>query len=278
MKKSVSAILIVILTIASFGLIAGTTKAGETQTQRSWVQVNGRINQYGSTPAFGWLEAHVMVRSVNQTTVFEKAEAHAMWFPGLGYNITPEGMWNITRPSCNETRPGPCNETRPVANFTFSFYAVRLINSSVITLNTSAVAPNNLYISGLWDVLNVTFVHYLNRLGVFDGDDYNETIRPVVFNATGELRVFSDWTKFELSIKGLELVSGSVQHYFVGIWEIMIGDVDGDGKVDIKDLVHIAHAYGTKPGIGRYGFDVDLNFDFQVDIGDLTTAAAQINP
>lgn len=132
------------------------------------------------------------------------------------------------------------------------------------------------YISGLWDAINVTFVYYPNGEGEFDGENYNCTMEPVVSNATGELRVFEGWTKFALSITGLDLVSGSVHHRFVGTMDVEIGDVDEDGAVNIEDLVHVAHAYGGKPGIGNYGFEMDFNFDFQIDVGDLATVAAEI--
>jgi hypothetical protein len=39
---------------------------------------------------------------------------------------------------------------------------------------------------------------------------------------------------------GIDQVGGSVHRYFVGNIEIAMGDVTGEGKVDIQDLVHVA--------------------------------------
>ena len=278
MNKSVSVILIAILTMASFGFILGTAKAA-TEIQKQWVGVQGQIQQYGTTSAIGWLEAHAEMKSVNGTTVLDKAEAHAMWFPGITYTITPEGPWNITRPKCNITRSS-WNITHPMPSFTFSFYAAWLVKSSAITLNTSAVATNNFIINGTWDAVNVTFVQYPNIWGKFDCVNKSMTIQPIVTNATGALSVFGNWTKFELNITGLNLVTGVVQHYFVGSMQLIIGDFNGEGKVDILDLVEAAHAFGSMPGIGSYSFNLDLTWQsdgFQIGIGDLTTIAAQIS-
>jgi len=87
------------------------------------------------------------------------------------------------------------------------------------------------------------------------------------------------WRLFELSINGINgeiLVGGSMHHYFVGSMEIEIGDCTGEGKVDIHDLVHVAHAYGSKPGFKGFDFDMDFDNNFEIDAGDLATVAANI--
>jgi len=49
-----------------------------------------------------------------------------------------------------------------------------------------------------------------------------------------------------------------------------------DGKVDIVDLVRVAKRYRAAPGIWIYDRMIDVNFDNIIDIGDLTTIAANI--
>jgi peptide/nickel transport system substrate-binding protein len=46
-------------------------------------------------------------------------------------------------------------------------------------------------------------------------------------------------------------------------------DINGDGKIDIKDLVLLIKAYGTVPGKTRWNADADVNKDGKVDIKDL---------
>ncbi|MDH7477388.1 MAG: PKD domain-containing protein [Candidatus Bathyarchaeota archaeon] len=49
----------------------------------------------------------------------------------------------------------------------------------------------------------------------------------------------------------------------------LIGDVNGDGKVDVKDLVLLIKAYGSYPGHPDWNPNADLNGDNKVDVKDL---------
>jgi PKD repeat protein len=49
----------------------------------------------------------------------------------------------------------------------------------------------------------------------------------------------------------------------------LIGDVNGDGKVDIKDLVLLIKAFGSFPGEPNWNPNADVNTDGKVDIKDL---------
>lgn len=258
MKRSICVLMAAMLTLAAFTLVPAVTKADdddEMEVQQTWVQVFGRVERFGSNIAYGGLSAHAKMQTINATSA-EWARAHAFWTTSF---VMPIEFGEHCRPGCE--------------NFTFSFYFARLVNASTVALNYSGYG---FYIGGLWDVYNVTFVYYPNEEGEFDGESFNCTMEPLATNATGELRVTGDWTAFELSITSVELVSGSVHHYFVGSIEIEIGDVSGDGKVDIHDLVHVANAYGCKPGFKGFDFDMDFNGDFEIDIGDLATVAANI--
>jgi hypothetical protein len=50
----------------------------------------------------------------------------------------------------------------------------------------------------------------------------------------------------------------------------IIGDINGDCKVDIKDLTLVIKYYGTYPGRPLWNPNADINFDNKVDIKDLT--------
>jgi hypothetical protein len=47
------------------------------------------------------------------------------------------------------------------------------------------------------------------------------------------------------------------------------GDVNGDGKVDIKDIVLAAASYGSVQGGPKWNPDADLNGDGRIDLFDL---------
>jgi PKD repeat protein len=53
----------------------------------------------------------------------------------------------------------------------------------------------------------------------------------------------------------------------------LIGDLNGDGKVDIKDVSRVAKAYGSTPGSQYWDPVCDLNGDGKVDIKDVSTVA-----
>ncbi len=256
MKRSICVLMTAMLTLAVISFVPAVTMAeDEMEIQQTWVQVFGQVMKFGSNVAYGWLSAHAKMQTINATSA-EWAHAHAFWTTSL---VTPMKLGEHCRPG--------------LENFTFSFYFARLVCASAVALNYSGY---DFYISGLWDAYNVTFVYYPNEDGEFDGENFNFTMEPLATNATGELRVMNSWSTFELSISGVDLVSGSVFHYFVGHVEIEMGDVTGEGEVNIHDLVHVAHAYGCKPGFKGFNFDMDFNGDFEIDVGDLATVAANI--
>jgi len=54
---------------------------------------------------------------------------------------------------------------------------------------------------------------------------------------------------------------------------VMVGDVDANGKVEIKDLATIALCYGINYPDPKYVANYDLNDDGRIDIKDLALAA-----
>lgn len=53
----------------------------------------------------------------------------------------------------------------------------------------------------------------------------------------------------------------------------LVGDVNGDGKVDIKDYYLVAKAYGTNSNMPNWNPAYDLNNDQQVDVKDVYEVA-----
>jgi hypothetical protein len=52
------------------------------------------------------------------------------------------------------------------------------------------------------------------------------------------------------------------------------GDLNGDRRVDIKDVARVCAAFGTYPGSGRWNPVADVNHDFKVDIKDVAVVCA----
>jgi len=255
MKKVISITMLAMLAISVIGFIPNT--GADTQFQTLWVRMRGWITQWGSTPVFGWIDAHARIVNDNGT-YHEWAGVHAIW-------STNQDRLNCTHP--------------PTENFTFSFYAARLAETEMMKFNYSGY---DFYIKGKWNVVNITTAIYFDENGRFI--EAVRDVEPVVTNATGELRVFTivheQFTEhlFELSIEGVDLLSGMVRMYFIGYMEIKLCDTNGDGKVDLMDLVKVAKKYHKVPGLNDYELEMDFNFNYEIDIGDLTTVAANIEP
>jgi hypothetical protein len=231
-----------------------------------FVHVVGRVTGYGSSLAMGNLEAEARIS--NSTAAENSATAHVCWVP----------------------ISGPLPHPDVLGNFTYSFYAARLINTTIVALNYSGY---DFYIAGTWNVFNVTF-----SFSGISPEDFQETTTFVSQNATGELMVSGNATgpipitpwgttssidNFTLSIAGFENVTGSailVTHARA----FLEGDVLGHGCVDIYDLVYVARRIGATPGAPQWGGpanfedieNADVNGDFHVDIYDLVTVATQM--
>jgi hypothetical protein len=54
----------------------------------------------------------------------------------------------------------------------------------------------------------------------------------------------------------------------------ILGDIDGDGKVSLKDLVIFAYAYSSRPGEARWNPACDLGFKGVIDATDLSILAS----
>lgn len=62
--------------------------------------------------------------------------------------------------------------------------------------------------------------------------------------------------------------------YDVGIVKVkMVGDVNGDKKINILDIAVIGTAFGHKVGESRYKLNYDMNLDYVIDIVDISMAA-----
>jgi len=61
-----------------------------------------------------------------------------------------------------------------------------------------------------------------------------------------------------------------------GLIKISIkGDINADGKVDIKDIAAAAKAFGTGPGDIKWQANADINEDQQIDIRDIAAIAKE---
>ncbi len=142
----------------------------QSATEPTFVAVLGRVESYGGEPAYGYLGAFAEVG--------EWAEV------GLFWTLEPVHI--------------------AVIPYNYSFYAARLVSTTTVELNYSG---SDFYVSGLWDVYNVTF--YYNK------DGYRWEFKVIIDDGSGELNVIDDWRAFTVDIDGIPQVAGMVLRYCI---------------------------------------------------------------
>jgi hypothetical protein len=251
MRKSIAVIMIAMMTIGCFALIPNLASA-DYQFQGLWVRVGGVITRWDTTPVYGLIGAYAAMINANGT-YYEWAIVNA--------------IWSTESRRLNNSGSPPAPE-----NFTFSFYAAKLVETSLVGLNSSGY---NFYILGKWNVVNITTSILVDENGALIS--FTRTFEPIVINATGGLGVFfANLWRFDLKIDGIGWLSGFLTGGGYYYKEIKICDINDDGKVDLIDLVSVAKRYRTIPGLWNYNYTMDLNYDNKIDIGDLTTVAANM--
>jgi len=258
MRKSITSALLAILAISSFSIVLNLA-SGDTELDKTWGRMNGMINKWGDDPVFGNIRADAFVAN-NNGTVHEWARVFAMWT-----NKTAQ----LDDPNM-ELRP-----LEPDAIFMVQFYTARLTNSTEILFNLTGY---DLYIAGNWTVMNITTTVTADELG--HPASITRTFELIVTDAPGELKVKNVTTimqkPFELAIDGIDTLNGFALRSTMRHFEVKFFDVDGDGKVDIRDLVKTARRYKAVPGMRGYSMEFDFNGNGMIDIGALTTIAANI--
>jgi PKD repeat protein len=211
--------------------------------EKTWVKIKGLVTSFDEQPAFGWLKAHAKLG--------EWAKVRAFWTTtNLALNV--------------EDLKG--NDDHSAISFTYSFYAAVLANATVVELDYSG---SDFYISGLWNVYNISWTYHSE-------EDFTFTVESLAEDRAGELNVTGGWREFTLDITDIGVASGQVVFLLHRSFVIPRGDVNDDYIVDVWDLVHIAKRYGTRPGKPDFDFDIDFDDDFEVGLGELTTIAANL--
>jgi hypothetical protein len=221
--------------------------------QRSWIRLNGIVETWGSQEVNGslWVNA--------KTVGFNEEVRHAAFATAIWSNTT-----NI----------------RQRGNFSYSFYVARLVDANVSALNYEDV---DFFMNGTWNVFHVTINQTLIKSGDLESgytvDRQTKTnIDPIATKAYGELTVTDNWTKFVLSIDGVDELNGVVTRARMNqmIFNKYKVSEDGTEKVSRYDLTVLSKIYGARPGWGSYDGNMDFNCNYKIDIADLTTVAANV--
>jgi len=244
---------IVLLSILGLALDCVAAASGKAQglanklIHRSWIRINGVIDQWGTTEVRGTLQA----QGTNQS-----GGATAMW-------------------TASTSRP--IQSVRAKENFTYSFYTATLVNGTVTTFNANS-SGTNYVISGTWKLSTVTSSTTI----ITNAED--EIIRVIrdqeilPQKAYGELTITNNWRNFTLAINGIDPLTGSVYHSITRAWfnPFKITNETTTNTVTKFDIKEVGKCYGAMPGWGSYDTRMDFNNNYRIDIADISTVAANV--
>jgi len=275
MKKKFAILLLAILAVSALSFTVGayatpfmswTTVPNPTPNaigfrQSSYVSMYGRITEWlttpTATPVMGVIQAQART-TVGSAKTVEGFAATAIW-------------------TNNTVRP--LADVRARENFTYTFYAARLIKGSYSTLDPTSI---NWFMNGTWNVWSVTtnFTIITGSSGNIVSITTTRSFVALATNAIGNLTVASGWDSFTLAIDGVPSLTGTVIAHIIAsrtFNPFMLGTDSTSTTVTPADLNSIVNAYGSMPGWGNYDLRMDYCLHYQIDICDLSTAAANLN-
>ena len=272
MKKTLAVALLAIIVVSSLSFaVASTSAIGPASQgwgwrlgswirsgvivpfQRSWIRLNGIVETWGSQGVNGslWVNA--------RTVGFDEDVRQAAFATAIWSNTT---------------------NVRHLGNFSYSFYVARLVDANVSALNYD---DTDFFMNGTWNVYQVSINQTIIKSGDLESGytinrQTNTNVDPIVTGAYGELNVTDNWTKFVLSIDGVDPLNGLVNRARMSqmIFNKFKVSEDGTDKVSRVDLTVLAGIYGARPGWGSYNSNMDFNYNYKIDIADLTTVAANV--
>jgi hypothetical protein len=227
--------------------------------QKNWVHIDGFMTKWGSTNVTGTLAILAKTTLLNSSDTRQLSSAQAIW-------------------STDKMRP-LINAVRTKENFTYTFYTSRLTNASVATLSYD---DDNFFMNGTWNVNTIVtnIIVVTDSNGNITSIHRDSDITPT--QAYGELTVTDNWTKFTLSLSGIDPLTGVVRRSIMRQMQFNPFKVTGDltdgvtESVTKADLAAVANCYGAMPGWGNYDQKMDFNFNYRIDIADLATVAANV--
>jgi len=231
--------------------------AANALASRSYIRINGIITQWGTTSVNGAIQTQARNGTFNNGNTNQLASATAMW-------------------TTNTSRPISSLVTKQ--NFTYTFYEARLANASVSTLSVSTSA-NDYFLNGTWNIYTVT-----SNITIITNENGNITAvhrssDTSVQKAYGELTVTDNWSKFTLSINGIDPLTGTVFRSVtrqVQFNPFKVTDDSTTTAVTGADIATVARCYGAMPGWGNYDARMDFCGHFKIDIADLSTVACNM--
>jgi hypothetical protein len=148
-------------------------------------------------------------------------------------------------------------------------YPGRIVTIDVVAMNRGNFTT---------ETFNVTLHYANNTIGVrtITLGPWSNTTLTFYWNTTGQIPChnFTIWA--EASHVPFELKFDNNVYYDGWVKIKMLGDVNGDGAIDILDVVLVSIAYGSKPGDKNWNPEADVAPAYNViNILDLVTVTSR---
>jgi hypothetical protein len=127
------------------------------------------------------------------------------------------------------------------------------------------------------DNVNGTLIYALSRTGDTIPPTPNGTLASILFKVLPQAKVgeYTIQIIIKLSNETFKEIKGiTIQEPIVRILPTLLGDINGDGIVDYRDLAILGSSYGKSRGEAGYKDEADLNDDGIVDYRDLAILGA----
>ena len=203
----------------------------------------------------------------NTTTTTQEIIYHRFMAPAqylVSLNVTDsEGFWSMTQ------TPVTVKQPNPVADFTW--YPLTPGLETVVTFNATSSQSG-------WSVTKGQYAPIVSYEWNFGDSPFNATVtQPTIthqYTEPGNMTVRLTVTD-NVGQKGTVNYVVEVENRTSPPW-----DINGDGKIDIKDIAIVAKAYGSIPGFHNWNPDADITGptplvpDGKVDIRDIALVAS----
>ncbi len=282
MRKKLATVLLVLVAICSLSFAVSCAQAfpmmrghnsmfnafsgamSNKPVQKNWVHIDGVVTTWGSTNVTGFLAAHTKTTLFNTSDTRQLSSVNAIW--------TLDKLHPLFA------------AIKAKENLTYVIYSAQLKNASVATLSYD---KDDFFMNGTWNVNTVTIAVTVvtNSSGNITSVHRDTDVIPTT--AYGELSVTDNWTKFALTIDGIDPLTGAVKRSvmkqmqwnpFKIIDEFAGDDLTGGTSESVTktDLSAVANCYGNMPGWGSYEQKMDFNSNYRIDIADVATVASNV--
>ena len=286
MKMTLAVILVAVIAISAFGITTTATAkpfmnwrsthdysdSSHRLTERSFVRVNAAIDKWQKPSASvidvkGTLQVQSRTFTLNGGDIRQGASATLVW-----KIVEPV---STTQPT---STPNPTSIPTTQENTVQKFFTAKLVETASSSLESKV---NKFVLTGKWAIYEVTVTVSKTTDSNGDVTDYSrsQSAKTITPREDGTLEIDSSTNTFTLVSASLGTLSGTVTRQKTSSMQFNTFKINDDATniVTKSDFASIKKAFGSGLGWGNYDQRMDYNFDYKIDIADITTVAANVN-